>query len=56
LSHNGYVSGHGTHLLVDLRAARHAPQRVILGGGGIRNSTWRTLLAETLDLAWPTHS
>ena len=36
--------------LADLRAAGHAPQRVILGGGGIRNSDWRALLAATLDL------
>jgi len=36
--------------LADLRAAGHAPRRVILGGGGIRNSAWRALLTETLDL------
>jgi xylulokinase len=36
--------------LDDLRAAGHAPRRVILGGGGIRNPAWRALLEETLDL------
>jgi xylulokinase len=36
--------------LDDLRAAGHAPQRVILGGGGAAHPAWRALLAETLDL------
>ena len=36
--------------LDDLRAAGHAPQRVILGGGGAKNPAWRTLLEETLNL------
>jgi xylulokinase len=36
--------------LDDLRAAGHAPRRVILGGGGTRNPAWRALLAETLNL------
>lgn len=36
--------------LADLRAAGHAPRRVILGGGGIRNPSWRTLLEEALGL------
>ena len=36
--------------LDDLRAAGHAPQRVILGGGGAKNHAWRTLLEETLNL------
>jgi xylulokinase len=36
--------------LDDLRAAGHAPQRVILGGGGTKNPAWRTLLEETLNL------
>ena len=44
------VAGLLRQRLADLRAAGHAPQRVILGGGGIRNRAWRTLLAETLDL------
>jgi xylulokinase len=36
--------------LDDLRAAGHAPRRVILGGGGTKNPAWRTLLEETLNL------
>jgi xylulokinase len=36
--------------LDDLRAAGHAPQRVILGGGGARNPAWRSLLEQTLEL------
>ena len=44
------VAGLLRQRLADLRAAGHAPQRVILGGGGIRNRAWRTLLAESLDL------
>jgi xylulokinase len=36
--------------LDDLRAAGHAPRRVILGGGGAANPAWRALLEETLDL------
>jgi xylulokinase len=36
--------------LDDLRAAGHAPRRVILGGGDTASPGWRALLAETLDL------
>jgi xylulokinase len=36
--------------LDDLRAAGHAPRRVILGGGGAANPAWRALLEETLGL------
>jgi xylulokinase len=36
--------------LDDLRAAGHAPRRVILGGGGTASPAWRALLAQTLDL------
>jgi xylulokinase len=36
--------------LDDLRAAGHAPKRVILGGGGTANPAWRALLREALDL------
>jgi xylulokinase len=36
--------------LDDLRAAGHAPRRVILSGGGTANPAWRSLLAETLGL------
>ena len=31
--------------LDDLRAAGHAPRRVILGGGGTAHPAWRDLLA-----------
>jgi xylulokinase len=36
--------------LNDLRAAGHAPRRVVLGGGGIANPAWHALLAEALEL------
>ena len=36
--------------LDDLRAAGHAPRRVILGGGGTTHPAWRALLEETLGL------
>jgi xylulokinase len=36
--------------LDDLRAAGHAPRRVILGGRGTENPAWRALLEETLNL------
>jgi xylulokinase len=36
--------------LDDLRAAGHAPRRVILGGGGTAHPAWRALLEETLGL------
>jgi xylulokinase len=36
--------------LDDLRAAGHAPRRVILSGGGTASPAWRSLLAETLGL------
>lgn len=36
--------------LADLRAAGHAPARVLLAGGGTRNPAWRGLLEETLNL------
>jgi xylulokinase len=38
------------HRLEDLRAAGHAPARVILGGGGTEHPAWRALLADVLDL------
>jgi xylulokinase len=44
------VAGLLRQRLDDLRAAGHAPQRVILGGGGAAHPAWRALLAETLDL------
>jgi xylulokinase len=44
------VAGLLKRRLADLRAAGHAPTRVILSGGGIRNPAWRTLLEETLGL------
>jgi len=36
--------------LDDLRAAGHAPRRVVLGGGGIANPAWHALLARALEL------
>lgn len=36
--------------LDDLRAAGHAPRRVILGGGGAAHPAWRALLEETIGL------
>ena len=36
--------------LDDLRAAGHAPRRVILGGGGIAHPAWHELLAGALGL------
>lgn len=44
------VAGLLRQRLEDLRAAGHAPRRVILGGGGTGNPAWRALLAETLGL------
>jgi sugar (pentulose or hexulose) kinase len=44
------VAGLLRQRLDDLRAAGHAPKRVILGGGGAANPAWRALLAQTLDL------
>ena len=44
------VAGLLRQRLDDLRAAGHAPRRVILGGGGTTNPAWRALLAEALDL------
>jgi xylulokinase len=44
------VAGLLRQRLDDLRAAGHAPQRVILGGGGTTSPAWRALLAQTLDL------
>ena len=44
------VAGLLRQRLDDLRAAGHAPRRVILGGGGTTSPAWRTLLAQTLDL------
>jgi xylulokinase len=44
------VAGLLRQRLDDLRAAGHAPKRVILGGGGTTNPAWRALLAQTLDL------
>jgi xylulokinase len=45
----GGVAGLLRQRLDDLRAAGHAPRRVIVSGG-ITNPAWRALLAETLDL------
>jgi xylulokinase len=44
------VAGLLRQRLDDLRAAGHAPRRVILGGGGTTNQAWRALLAEALGL------
>jgi xylulokinase len=44
------VAGLLRRRLDDLRAAGHAPRRVILGGGGTANPAWRALLAQVLDL------
>jgi xylulokinase len=44
------VAGLLRQRLDDLRAAGHAPRRVILGGGGTTHPGWRVLLAQTLDL------
>jgi xylulokinase len=44
------VAGLLRQRLDDLRAAGHAPRRVILGGGGTTHPGWRALLARTLDL------
>ena len=44
------VAGLLRQRLDDLRAAGHAPRRVILGGGGTASPAWRALLAQTLDL------
>ena len=44
------VAGLLRQRLDDLRAAGHAPEQVILGGGGAAHPAWRALLAETLDL------
>jgi xylulokinase len=44
------VAGQLRERLDDLRAAGHAPRRVILGGGGTAHPAWRALLAETLGL------
>jgi xylulokinase len=44
------VAGLLRQRLDDLRAAGHAPRRVILGGGGTTHPGWRALLAEALDL------
>ena len=44
------VAGLLRQRLDDLRAAGHAPRRVILGGGGTTSPAWRALLAQTLDL------
>lgn len=44
------VAGLLRQRLDDLRAAGHAPRRVILGGGGTTHPGWRALLAETLAL------
>jgi xylulokinase len=44
------VAGLLRERLDDLRAAGHAPRRVILGGGGTASPAWRALLAQTLDL------
>ena len=44
------VAGLLRQRLDGLRAAGHAPRRVILGGGGTTSPAWRTLLAQTLDL------
>ena len=44
------VAGLLRQRLDDLRAAGHAPRRVILGGDGTTHPGWRALLAQTLDL------
>ena len=44
------VAGLLRQRLDDLRAAGHAPRRVVLGGGGTTNRAWRALLAEALGL------
>jgi xylulokinase len=44
------VAGLLRERLDDLRAAGHAPQRVILGGGGIAHPAWHDLLTRTLGL------
>ncbi|MGH3211314.1 MAG: xylulokinase [Trebonia sp.] len=44
------VAGLLRERLDDLRAAGHAPRRVILGGGGTANPAWRALLAQVLGL------
>ena len=44
------VAGLLRQRLDDLRAAGHAPRRVILGGGGTVNPAWRALLAQALGL------
>lgn len=44
------VAGLLRERLDDLRAAGHAPRRVILGGGGTANPAWRELLAQALGL------
>ena len=44
------VAGLLRQRLDDLRAAGHAPRRVILGGGGTTNRAWRALLAQALGL------
>jgi xylulokinase len=44
------VAGLLRERLDDLRAAGHAPRRVILGGGGTANPAWRELLARALGL------
>ena len=47
------VAGLLRQRLDDLRAAGHAPRRVILGGGGTANPAWRDLLAQALGLPLP---
>jgi xylulokinase len=44
------VAGLLRQRLDDLRAAGHAPRRVLLGGGGTAHPAWRALLEETLGL------
>ena len=44
------VAGLLRERLDDLRAAGHAPRRVILGGGGTASPAWRALLAQALGL------
>ena len=44
------VAGLLRQRLDDLRAAGHAPQRAILGGGGTSHPAWRALLEEVLAL------
>lgn len=44
------VAGLLRQRLDDLRAAGHAPRRVVLGGGGAADPAWRALLRETLGL------